>query len=472
MKDKNSKNLLIFGIALVAILAVTAAILIMTECSKRNGTTGDGYPFDLSVTIGEDPATQKNFSWCTDGGAEKSVVQYYVDNGREADFSGEISVAEGFCEYLETGWAAAGQDYLAGSELDKKAVLRHGVYLSGLRPDTKYVYRAGDGTHWSEAGSFTTAPEGTAVSGDGFSFLIFSDTQGFVQSDFTVWGKVFDLTLEAFPDASFAVHLGDFTEIQLNGAAWKNYFGASENLKNVTFVPVCGNKDNKMFLKYNLLGSSGGVNALNGYYSFDYLNIHFTVLNTGDGSKSLSKAQMKWLRSDLESDGAKNADFRIVLIHKAPYSDRNHADDSEITALREDLLPVFDEYAVDVVLEGHDHYYFRSEPVADGGNGIAPYNTEEKQIGGETVKVFTPAGGTDGIGGVFYFMPGASGVKQHSDSFRDMPEIFTAVSYLQDDPDFCVCTVKDGKIYFFTYEVNTWKKSLSLIEAWGIERGS
>ena len=475
MNHNSKKNTIILGIALGVALVVLAAVFIVFGLMKNAGKTDSKGPFNIVVTFGDDPATQKNFSWYTEPDSSKSIVQYYeISSAADAakpDFKG-AKQAEGFAETLDTYLPAEGQENSASASMEAAQFARHGVYIDGLRPGTLYVYRVGDGKNWSAAGTFATAPE-TAVSAEaGFSFLIVGDSQGYTQSDFALWAGVYGAAVKNCPDSAFTVHLGDFIENEDNALSWRYCLTLPEALRSATLVPVAGNKEDDNFLKYFLLGTREGVTALNGYYSFDYMNVHFTVLNTGDGSKDLTKAQLKWMRRDLETDAAKNAAWRIVLIHKAPYSDRNHADDSEIVDIRAQLLPEFEAYNVDVVLEAHDHYYFRSEPVTAGGSAVAAYSSETVTAGGEQVTLFRAADGGyfGGANGVFYFMPGPSGVKQHSKGFREMPEILAAKSLLLSEPVFCRCEVSADRICFYTYTVDRYNYSTKTVECWGINR--
>ena len=471
MNHNSKKNTLILGITLGVALLVLAAVFIVFGIMKNGGKPAANGPYDIIVTFGDDPATQKNFSWYTDAGSSKSFVQYYEVDSKAAaakpDFKGAHQT-EGFVETFDTFVPAEGQENSASARMEAAALTRHGVFVDGLKPGTTYVYRVGDGKSWSSGGVFDTAPETAVSAGDGFSFLIVGDSQGYTRNDFDLWANVYGAAVNNCPDSAFTVHLGDFIEDEDNALAWKYCLTLPDALRSATLVPVAGNKEDDNFLKYFLLGTREGVTGLNGYYSFDYMNVHFTVLNTGDGSKDLSKAQLKWMRRDLETDAAKNAAWRVVLIHKAPYSDRNHADDSEIVEIRAQLLPEFEAYNVDVVVEAHDHYYFRSEPVRENGSVNAGYSSETVTAGGEQLTLFRPQDSERR--GVFYFMPGPSGVRQHSKGFREMPEILAAKSLLLPYPTFCRCEVTEDRICFYTYTVDRYNYSTKTVECWGISR--
>ena len=93
---------------------------------------------------------------------------------------------------------------------------------------------------------------------------------------------------------------------------------------------------------------SGGV-----LYSFDYGNAHFINV---DSNVTLSGDQMKWLERDLKNTAKK---WKVAMTHEADYG-RN----SRKTALTD----LFDQYGVDLVMAGHNHFYGRSKPIDTSGN--------------------------------------------------------------------------------------------------------
>jgi LPXTG-motif cell wall-anchored protein len=56
-------------------------------------------------------------------------------------------------------------------------------------------------------------------------------------------------------------------------------------------------------------------------------------------------------------------------MHKGPYTTSNHATDEDImgtNGVREIVPPLFYELGIDLVLQGHDHIYARTKPIANG----------------------------------------------------------------------------------------------------------
>ena len=66
--------------------------------------------------------------------------------------------------------------------------------------------------------------------------------------------------------------------------------------------------------------------------------------------------QYQWLEKDL---AANKALWTIVFFHHPPYTKRSHDSDVEVALgeVRQTLVPLFDKYKVDLVLNGHSHVY-------------------------------------------------------------------------------------------------------------------
>ncbi|MCX7768541.1 MAG: metallophosphoesterase [Flavobacteriales bacterium] len=113
-------------------------------------------------------------------------------------------------------------------------------------------------------------------------------------------------------------------------------------------------------------GEAGGVpSGTEAFYSFEYGNVHFIMLNSEIFDFTLTyqnfNQMIDWLKQDLAQN---QATFTIVVVHQAPYSKGSHDSDSPIElimrAVRERILPVLEQYDVDVVLCGHSHVYERT----------------------------------------------------------------------------------------------------------------
>jgi len=106
------------------------------------------------------------------------------------------------------------------------------------------------------------------------------------------------------------------------------------------------------------------------YYSFDYGNYHFTMVNSYDWpAKSrvafsylafnwggyVDKEQLNWIEKDLQN--SRNAKLNLILLHHNPLWDTKN--DSLLKngyGGRKELLSLIKKYDVDAVLAGHVHY--------------------------------------------------------------------------------------------------------------------
>ena len=85
-------------------------------------------------------------------------------------------------------------------------------------------------------------------------------------------------------------------------------------------------------------GLASGTEA---YYSFDYGNIHFVVLDSSDSLRTPGSAMLLWLAADLS---ATTQDWIVAFWHHPPYSKGSHDSDTEtaLIEMRENVVPILD----------------------------------------------------------------------------------------------------------------------------------
>ncbi|MBK9797105.1 MAG: metallophosphoesterase [Holophagaceae bacterium] len=107
-----------------------------------------------------------------------------------------------------------------------------------------------------------------------------------------------------------------------------------------------------------VVAASGAAFPRMASFSFDYGNVHWTVLDSNAYTDWESPALKAWLEADLAA--AKHATWRIVALHHPLFqSSRTHFDDQWMRP----ISPVLEKYGVDLVLAGHVHNYQRSAPL-------------------------------------------------------------------------------------------------------------
>ncbi|MFQ9916357.1 MAG: metallophosphoesterase family protein [Flavonifractor plautii] len=93
-----------------------------------------------------------------------------------------------------------------------------------------------------------------------------------------------------------------------------------------------------------------GATQAGGDYYYSYGNGLFIVLNTNNYNVAEHK---KAIEEAVASDP--DAAWRIVTIHQDIYGTGLDHSDTDGMILRTQLTPIFDEFDIDVVLQGHDH---------------------------------------------------------------------------------------------------------------------
>ncbi len=168
-------------------------------------------------------------------------------------------------------------------------------------------------------------------------------------------------------------------------------------------------------------GSSGGTaSGTKAWYSFDYGNVHFVVLNSVDVNRSPGGAMMSWLQNDLDNT---DQEWIVALFHHPPYSGSfNNISDIEINSkdMREIALPILEAAGVDVVLGGSSHNYQRSWLLNGHYGAAATFNPDimvvdegNGQLTGDDAYLKAIGGPTDGLGAV-YVVAGSAGRADHS----------------------------------------------------------
>ena len=197
------------------------------------------------------------------------------------------------------------------------------------------------------------------------------------------------------------------------------------------------------------------------YYSYDYNGVHFTVLNTNDdeGDK-LGEAQVNWMIDDISSSNAK---WKIVVLHKALYSNGSHYDDGDVEGMRAQLGALLPYLGVDMVLQGHDHVYLRTAVL--NANSVIPTKTGTKTYNGvEYLTKYNP-------NGTIYSICGTSGVKiYHTKDAESTDENFPRAEAIVDAENsmFSAITVDGDTLYYNAYEVDGGKATV--VDTFAIEK--
>lgn len=300
---------------------------------------------NIRQVITADSTTSRTFMWQSDYAEENPVVEYRQagddDSLMQLPASSDAFSDDGVTTYIHT------------------------AAVSDLKPGTAYEYRVGAGDKRSDWQSFHTAQ------GHDFKALIFPDSQS---SDYSVWAATAQPAWQCNQDAQFFINMGDLVDNGQDHYQWNAWFDVvGDMIARIPVVPLLGNhetydKDWKVrmpeaYLHLFALPRIDREKYQNQFYSFDYGDVHFVVLNTqsqelADFEPSLDEDEVAWFKEDMAKTTKK---WKIVLMHKDPlqYGFANRPEPREEGFSPEGRLwmPLFDQYGVDAVLSAHLHTY-------------------------------------------------------------------------------------------------------------------
>ncbi len=241
----------------------------------------------------------------------------------------------------------------------------HSVNFTDLEPNTLYAYRVGDSTLWSEWSHFRTAAKSEAP----FSFIYFGDAQNDLKSR---WSRTIRQAYRHMPQADFMLHAGDLVNIPTRDHEWGEWFYSGGWIyRTMPSIMTPGNHEYSRISPTErvlsnhwrptfTLPTNGPAGLEETAFYLDYQGTRFISINAPAFlyNKQDSAKQVVWLEQVLATNPHK---WTVVTMHYPVYSPAFSRDNP---SLRDALKPIFDEYEVDIVLQGHDHTYAR------GGNNL------------------------------------------------------------------------------------------------------
>ena len=403
-------------------------------------------PSNIGTTFTGDASTERSINWYTKYSLKNSDIQIaeYSENPTFTDKLPKGVKVSTTSELVKREYPGVDLGIIGFISYGIN-VNRHTATITGLKPGTKYCYRVGDAKYgwWSGTGIIETADNS-----DSFTFFHVSDEQSQNAIQYGTWGKVVDTALKLFPEGKFFASAGDQVDYTKHFKQWQWFFNASENIKSTAIMPAAGNheKSGYMLDQNFVLPETVDQDRESGvFYSYDYNNAHFIVLNTNNLSedKALSDDQLAWLKADAQ---ASDAQCKIVVLHKALYSNGSHYDDKDVKAMRKQLCGLMPDLGIDVVLQGHDHVYLRTD-VMDNNEVV---KAEEQKItfgGREYTAKLNPEG-------TVYVISACAGVKDYqTKDVKDTDKLFPRAEAIYDAHSavFSAITIDGSKLYFDAY---------------------
>jgi Calcineurin-like phosphoesterase/Purple acid Phosphatase, N-terminal domain len=349
-------------------------------------------PEQVHVQFGADAASQVAVSWA----AAAPVARPRLRAGRAHDGFGLDVPAE---ERVYT-------DALTG-----ETVYTYHARIGKLEPDTAFVYEVSHKGAEPVPGTFRTGPRGRSK---GFRFTSFGDQSipakvGLGLGPATANAGYIVDAVDAL-DPLFHLMNGDLCYANVSDVpvqTWTSFF--TNNMRSARYrpwMPAAGNHENEVgngprgYLSYQTrfeLPDNGSADFRGNWYAFTVGSIRVVSLNNDDvclqdGGFSAYRRdhapgyvangydpyirgyshglQMAWLERELAAARhAPGIDWIVVCMHQVAMSSA-HFNGADI-GIRQEVLPLFDRYGVDLVVAGHEHHFERTFPV----RGVLPGST-------------------------------------------------------------------------------------------------
>ncbi len=341
---------LLFIISIISLMALSGQVALVGQNSGSGATPS---PDHVTLTWTQDPATTVTVTWRTDTTVATGFVLYQAGDALSSNAQRKDAAWRNFTTNL-------GEMRLFTAT------------LTGLCSNTKYNYRVGDGEHWSETRTFSTADPQSGS----FKFLVFGDSQSPIRVDspYADWRATVQNAYKANPDARFMVNVGDLVDFGQSYEHWNAWFDAASGvIDSIPIMPVTGNHESygsrdtmrpAYWSAQFRLPQNGPDDVKNQAYSYDYGPVHFVVLDSQQFEQQkygdILTPQAKWLDADLK---ATQALWKIVFLHRPPYEIKPNRTNEEI---KQAFCPVLDRHHVDLVFSAHDHGISRTHAIRGG----------------------------------------------------------------------------------------------------------
>lgn len=301
--------------------------------------------------VAKDNSTSRTIMWQSDSSEPDAVIEYRLvgsDDIKPLSATDTAFTDDGSTTYIHEGT------------------------ITDLTPDTKYEYRVGYSTdRRSDWYSLETAGAGE------YEVLIYPDSQS---GDYSGWEQIVKNSADRNPNAALYISMGDLVDNGEQAYQWRTWLDSIKPLSaRIPLAPTLGNhemytldwkmREPRAYLSYFDVPNNGNTTFNRRYYSYDYGDVHYVVLDTqlyesthednhDTHHPDLYDVQVQWLRQDLASNTKK---WTVVLMHRDPFQyafDRPGA--SRAAGFDEEgvlFMPIFDEFHVDLVLSAHLHSY-------------------------------------------------------------------------------------------------------------------
>ena len=383
MKQSKSfyKNLMTVLLALAfGMLALVFGVLFL-GCGNGASKTGSGKPeeryiaftkadaFNLRQVITADSSSSRTIMWQSEPENRDAFVEYRVIGKAEVNSAAPNNkpVQHNKNDAAAENSVSTQKERLNNKFTDNgKTTYVHTVTLQNLQPGPEYEYRLGHDNRRSQWFRLNTAQIHNS-----YKALIFPDSQS---AKYKAWEDVAMPAWQRNRDAQFFITMGDLVDNGEHAYQWNEWFTRIQPMiTRIPAAPVMGNHETytmdwkvrmpQAYLHYFQLPEGTPAPYKNQFYSFDYGDVHYVVLNTQmremeEFLPNLLQDQLAWFKADMEKTRKK---WKAVLMHKDvlqyAFLTRKTNREEGFSEIGRIFMPLFERYKVDVVLTAHLHTY-------------------------------------------------------------------------------------------------------------------
>ena len=264
--------------------------------------------------------------------------------------------------------------------------------VDGLKYDTEYSVKFGDYSAdvWGKTYTFKTRKE--EITETQFYYVADSQETHLInnkQSPYqvigdTYWSVTMTDARARFPEADFIAHGGDIVNHAAEPEYWQEMFDSIEEyLFQYPLMITPGNHEGDGWYSagYECVGKMFNMNVISNtemgfFYSFDYGPMHFVSILSNDiyyhYDGMYTAEQLAWLRADLAAASANpETKWIVAMTHQGilipTHTEGKMTSNDYSTLTYPQIMPIFDEYNVDLLLYAHNHYIDSSYPILWSG---------------------------------------------------------------------------------------------------------
>ena len=439
-----------------------AAGLLLTapEIWVQPAVAGTPDPEQIHLQFGTDASRGVSVSWAT----PISVLHPRVNLSLVDGGSGRVVAAD----------TRPYTDAKSGLE-----IITHHALLTDLEPATSYTYSVEHDGSSLQYGSFTTAPVGRAA----FRFTSFGDqaTPEAGNGLASPWAAYNPPQVEAMRPL-FHLLNGDlcYANISPNRPkTWRDFFIENEvSTRYRPWMPAAGNHENEVGngplgwrayqTQFSLPDHGESDPTLRGmWYAFKAGGVQVISLNNDDvclqdGGDNYVRgysdnAQQRWLERTLQqARDDLDTDWIVVVMHQVAMSSAHNFNGADL-GIRQTWLPLFDKYAVDLVLTGHEHHFERTLAV----RGTDSANTLRPKVADPNLNV------VDTTRGTVHMIIGGGGTSAPSNQLLLDPARCEVITEIGDQPTASSGSPRPKRVPVKEVEEATWAGTRDKTHSWG-----